>query len=141
MVAAVAAKTGKTNSKWDHPDTPDTRTWPVTGAKSQEPKSHSYVRSPVLYYMLLTLIILLLSNVPLALCNLCNSVSTENVIRPVCHVCVNSDFNNSNSTFISLNMDQVPAPRPIQGIRAPHVLNVEGNVQENWKIFKQKWNN
>ena len=38
-------------------------------------------------------------------------------------------------------MDQAPAPMPIQGIRAPHVLNVEGNVQENWKIFKQKWNN
>ena len=71
----------------------------------------------------------------------CNSVSAENVIRPVCHVCVNFDFNNNNSTVISLNMAQAPAPKPIQGIRAPHVLNVEGNVQENWKIFKQKWNN
>ena len=67
MVAAVAAKSGKTNSKWDHPDIPDTRTWPVIGAKSQKAISRSYFRSPVLCYMLLTLIILLLSNVPLAL--------------------------------------------------------------------------
>lgn len=31
--------------------------------------------------------------------------------------------------------------RVVQGIRPPQALNLEGNIAENWKLFKQKWNN
>ena len=35
----------------------------------------------------------------------------------------------------------VPAPRPVQGIRCPQALNLDCNVNEHWKLFKQKWSN
>ena len=31
-------------------------------------------------------------------------------------------------------------PNPIPGIRPPAELIVEGNIGDNWKLFKQKWN-
>ena len=32
-------------------------------------------------------------------------------------------------------------PNPIPGIRPPAELIVEGNIGENWNLFKQKWIN
>ena len=32
-------------------------------------------------------------------------------------------------------------PNPIPGIRPPAELIVEGNIGDNWKLFKQKWIN
>ena len=32
-------------------------------------------------------------------------------------------------------------PNPIPGICPPAELIVEGNIGENWKLFKQKWTN
>ena len=32
-------------------------------------------------------------------------------------------------------------PPVVSGIKPPHSLNLEVNVSDNWKIFKQKWSN
>ena len=39
-------------------------------------------------------------------------------------------------------MSDPPAPAPLHGIKSPALLVTEAlNISENWKLFKQKWNN
>ena len=42
----------------------------------------------------------------------------------------------SNASSVS-----TPAPAPISGLRPPQHFSIDGNIGQNWQLFKQKWNN
>jgi len=35
----------------------------------------------------------------------------------------------------------IQTPVPVSGLRAPQPLNIDSNLAENWRLFKQKWHN
>ena len=57
--------------------------------------------------------------------------------------CVSSLGCSVNIELLTFAMPLAPAaaPQPVSGIRPPPPLTTETNVTENWKIFRQKWEN
>ena len=49
-------------------------------------------------------------------------------------------LNAQNLSFFCETKSKIMA-KPVSGIKPPSPLNLDSNISDNWKIFKQKWEN